>query len=277
MEFQPLREKALSTEPTLPTPRRSRLWSVLLGLGTLTALLGLWQWGAGYYTSVILPPPGAVAMALQALVQQARLWIAIAATTFHVVTGFTLALVLGGLLGLTAGRHPWVQPAVTPISVALLGTPPIAWLVLTMVWFGLGHTNAISTVAVTVGPMVFAGVADAVMTLDPYLLAVAQVYQLQGKARFQALYWPHMISRLLPVLVTGLGIAWRVSIMSEVLATPTGIGAELNTARANLDTAEVMAWVVITITLVLASDTLLRQLQRWLLPWQRVRPMDIWG
>jgi NitT/TauT family transport system permease protein len=68
-------------------------------------------------------------------------------------------------------------------------------------------------------------------------------------------------------MVTGLGLSWRVAIMSEVLATPNGIGAELNTARANLDTAQVMAWIVITIILVLTSDTLLRQLQKRLLPW----------
>ena len=249
---------------------RSPRLSLLLSLGTLAIVLLLWQWGAQRYPPVILPVPGAVFGAVRSLLGQARLWEAIAATTFHVVTGFALALVIGGLLGLAAGRQLWVQPMLAPIAVALLGTPPIAWLVLTMVWFGLGHANSIFTVAVTAGPMVFAGVADAVITLDPDLVEVAQVYQLQGKARFQSLYWPHLVSRLLPVLVAGLGLAWRVAIMSEVLATPVGIGAELNTARANLDTAEVMAWIVITITLVLASDTLLRRLQGRLLPWQAV-------
>ena len=137
-----------------------------------------------------------------------------------------------------------------------------------MVWFGLGHANSIFTVAVTVGPLVFVGVAEAVKGLDPELIAVAQVYRLEGQARLQSLDWPHVMSRLLPVLVTGLGLAWRVSIMSEVLATPDGIGAELNTARANLDTAEVMAWIAVAIALVLTSDTLLRRLQGRLLPWQ---------
>ncbi|MEO0541591.1 MAG: ABC transporter permease subunit [Cyanobacteria bacterium P01_A01_bin.105] len=241
---------------------------MLLTLGMLTLLLGLWQWGAQRYTPVILPAPGEVLGALRSLSGEARLWGAIAATTFHVLTGFGLALAIGGLLGLLVGRQPWVQPALAPISVALLGTPPIAWLVLTMVWFGLGHANSIFTVAVTAGPLVFAGVAEAVKGLDPDLVAVAQVYRLEGKARLQSLDWPQVMSRLLPVLVTGLGLAWRVAIMAEVLATPTGIGAELNTARANLDTAEVIAWIAVAIALVLTSDTLLRQLQQRLLPWQ---------
>jgi NitT/TauT family transport system permease protein len=267
-----------STQKTAPVTGtviagRSRRPSLLLSLGTLAIVLLLWQWGAQRYPPVILPTPGAVFDAVRSLLGQARLWEAMAATTFHVVMGFALALAIGGLLGLAAGRQRWVQPMLAPIAVALLGTPPIAWLVLTMVWFGLGHANSIFTVAVTAGPMVFAGVADAVMTLDPDLLEVAQVYQLRGTVRFQSLYWPHLVSRLLPVLVAGLGLAWRVAIMSEVLATPVGIGAELNTARANLDTAEVMAWIAIAIALVLASDTLLRRLQGRLLPWQAAN----WG
>ena len=258
--------KKISLKTAIARPSRFR--SVLLSLSMLVLLLGLWQWGAQQYTPVILPTPVAVLAAVRSLLGEARLWAAIAATTFHVVTGFSLALAIGGLLGLLTGRQPWVQPALAPISVALLGIPPIAWLVLTMVWFGLGHANSIFTVAVTVGPLVFAGVAAAVRDLDPDLVAVAQVYRLEGKARLQSLDWPQVVSRLLPVLVAGLGLAWRVAIMAEVLATPDGIGAELNTARANLDTAEVMAWIAVAIALVLTSDTLLRRLQGRLLPWQ---------
>ena len=241
----------------------------LMGLLSLVILLLLWQGIAPRYPNVILPPPADVALALARLFGEGQIWPAVGATTLHALGGFCLAVVVGGGLGLLAGVQPLLQAALTPICVALLGTPPIAWLVLAMVWFGLGHTNSIFTVAVTVGPMVFTGAVDAMATLNPQWLEVAQVYQLWGRNRFRCLYWPHLMSRLLPVWVAGLGLSWRVAIMSEVLATPNGIGAELNTARANLDTAEVMAWIVITIALVLASDTLLRQGQQRLLPWQQ--------
>jgi NitT/TauT family transport system permease protein len=241
----------------------------LMGLLCLVVLLLLWQAIAPRYPSVILPPPADVALALARLLGEGRIWPAVGATALHALGGFSLAVLVGGLLGLLAGAQPLLQAALTPISIALLGTPPIAWLVLAMVWFGLGHTNSIFTVAVTVGPMVFTGAVDAMATLNPQWLEVAQVYQLRGRNRFRCLYWPHLMSRLLPVWVAGLGLSWRVAIMSEVLATPNGIGAELNTARANLDTAEVMAWIVITIALVLASDTLLRQGQQRLLPWRQ--------
>ncbi|MBE7382387.1 MAG: ABC transporter permease subunit [Leptolyngbya sp. SIO1E4] len=251
-----------------------RLRAGLVGLVSLSLLLWLWQWGAEAYTPVILPPPRAVGIALQRLVLTGDVFPPIAATLFHVLAGFGLALLGGGLLGIAAGNQPLFRQAIAPIASALLGTPPIAWLVLAMVWFGLGSPNSIFTVAVTVGPIVFTGAADAIGTLNPQLLGVAQVYQLRGWVRFQALYWPYLVSQLLPLLVAGLSLAWRVAIMSEVLATPSGIGAELNTARANLDTAEVMAWIVIIILLVLASDGLLRRIQQCLLPWQQAQTLQ---
>jgi NitT/TauT family transport system permease protein len=261
-----------------PRPAATRhparpLWQTLrpglMGLLSLVVVLLLWQGIAPRYPNVILPPPADVALALTRLLGEGRIWPPVGATTLHALGGFSLAVLVGGLLGLMAGMQPLLQAALTPISIALLGTPPIAWLVLAMVWFGLGNTNSIFTVAVTVGPMVFTGAVDAIATLNPQWLEVAQVYQLQGRNRFRSLYWPHLMSRLLPVGVAGLGLSWRVAIMSEVLATPNGIGAELNTARANLDTAEVIAWIVITIALVLASDILLRQGQQRLLPWRQ--------
>jgi NitT/TauT family transport system permease protein len=250
----------------------SQFRSVLLGLSSLLIVGLLWQWLSQSFTSLILPPPLEVGAALYTLLQQGRVLPAVGATTVHVLAGAGLALGVGGTLGLVAGTQPLLRSALAPLSIALLGTPPIAWLVLAMVWFGLGSANAIFTVAVTIGPMLFTGAVEAIHTLDTHWVEVAQIYQLRGWQRVRALYWPHLTTRLLPLMVAGLGLAWRVAIMAEVLATPNGIGAELNTSRANLDMAEVLAWMAITVGLVLTSDTVLRGFQQRLLPWQQERP-----
>ncbi len=261
-------------------PRTTSQWGaiarqfrpLLLGLVSLLIVGLFWQWLSQYFTRLILPPPLEVGAAFQSLLQQGRVFPAMAATTGHVLAGFSLALGVGSTLGMMAGTQPILQSALAPISTALLGTPPIAWLVLAMVWFGLGSVNSIFTVAVTVGPMLFTGAVDAISTLDTHWIEVAQIYQLRGWQRFRSLYFPHLATRLLPLMVAGLGLSWRVAIMSEVLATPNGIGAELNTSRANLNMAEVLAWIAITIGLVLTSDTVLRWCQQRLLPWQQERP-----
>ncbi|NEQ38422.1 MAG: hypothetical protein F6K40_19990 [Okeania sp. SIO3I5] len=58
--------------------------------------------------------------------------------------------------------------------------------------------------------------------------------------------------------------------MSELLSSETGIGAEMNIARINLDTAEVMAWVLVAVVLILISEYLvIRPVRRLLTPWRK--------
>ena len=58
--------------------------------------------------------------------------------------------------------------------------------------------------------------------------------------------------------------------MSELLSSETGIGAEMNISRINLDTAEVMAWVLVAVVLILISEYLvIRPIRRLLTPWHR--------
>lgn len=251
--------------------------AIALRAVAIAALLGLWQWGAGQTTAIVLPSPGETRAALGQLWSAGVVGPAVAATAFHALAGFGLAALAGVGLGAIAGWQPVLRHLLAPLATALLGAPPIAWLVLAMVWFGLGHGTSVFAVAVTVGPLLFAAAADAAATLDPRWLELARAYGLRGRSRLLLLDGPYLASRLLPAFASGLGLAWRVAILSEVLVAARGIGAELNVARANLDTATAIAWIAIIVALVLLSDGLLRLVQRWLAPWQATREIGAVG
>ena len=58
--------------------------------------------------------------------------------------------------------------------------------------------------------------------------------------------------------------------MAELLSSETGIGAELNLARINLDTDEVTAWIAMVVVSIWVSEyLLLRPLRHFLEPWRR--------
>ena len=78
-------------------------------------------------------------------------------------------------------------------------------------------------------------------------------------------------------MAAGLGLAWRLAVMAELLSSEIGIGAELNLARINLDTDEVMAWIAIVVVSIWVSEyPILRPLRRRLEPWRSAQtPTDI--
>lgn len=236
---------------------------------SILCILCLWQFGASQYPKAILPSPGETLIALMQVLFSGSLLEAIGATMLHSLGGFTIGAVAGISLGLLAEMQDFVKQMLMPIATALQGIPPIAWIVLSVLWFGMGDTNSIFTVALAIFPLIFIATIEGLQTTDPKLLEMAKTYKLRGLMLVQEVYLPQLISILFPAIASGLGLAWRVGIMSEVLSATTGIGAELNQARGNFDTATVMAWIVVIVVLILGSDYLvLRRVRNYLMPWR---------
>ncbi len=146
--------------------------------------------------------------------------------------------------------------------------PPIAWLVLAMLWFGMGDATPVFTVFIACFPIVFAGAMQGARTLDNQLKKVALAYHLPWHMLLTDLYFPHVMSYLFPAWITALGTSWKVVVMAELLSTTDGVGAALATSRAQLDTATSLAWVAAVLGLLLAAEYLFleplkRRVERW--------------
>ena len=76
-----------------------------------------------------------------------------------------------------------------PLVTVLLGTPPIAWLVLAMLWFGMSDGTPVFTVFIACFPVVFASALQGTRTLDqrPELKRLRLGHQLRrrGLLKFQ--------------------------------------------------------------------------------------------
>ncbi|MDJ0620079.1 MAG: ABC transporter permease [Calothrix sp. MO_192.B10] len=243
--------------------------AILPELVGLAIFLVLWQFGAMHYGSVVLPSPLETWAAFAGLATTGKLGTAIFTTSFHLLSAFTLAVFLGIILGIIASIQSWLRQAISPVISALQGIPPIAWIVLALLWFGSGNGTPIFTITVATLPIIFLGVVEGIRTFPKPLLEMARMFRAPNSLLLTDLYFPHLLSYLFPSLVAGLGLAWRVAVMAELLSSETGIGAELNLARINLDTDEVMAWIAVVVILIWISEYLiLRPLRRRLEPWR---------
>ncbi|HSH56552.1 MAG TPA: ABC transporter permease [Halomonas sp.] len=246
----------------------------LLGWGgSLTGVLlfvALWEWGSLAYGSFLLPGPRDALMALARLTHKGEVLSAVWATTWRAMAGFALAACMGTALGIAAGLSRTLGRALEPLSTVLLGIPPIAWIVLAILWFGSGSMAAVYTVMATTLPVAFAGAQMGALTRDRRLQEMADVFRLPPLMRLLDVYLPHIISYVFPALITALGVAWKVTVMAELFATEDGIGAGLALARVNLDTAAAMAWILLIVALLIVTEHgLLRPLQRHMEPWRQ--------
>ena len=244
------------------------LWS---GWGALTSLLlfcAAWELAGQVYGTLILPGPLATLAQLKLLFDDGSALPPLLISARRTLYGLAAALLAGSLLGLLAGRSLTAAMPSRPLVTLLLGMPPIAWLVLAMLWFGMGDATPVFTVFIACFPIVFAAAMQGARTLDNQLHKVALAYRLPPRMLFSDLYLPHVMSYLFPAWVTALGTSWKVVVMAELLSTSDGVGAALAVSRAQLDTATSLAWIVAVLALLLGSEYLLleplkRQVERW--------------
>ncbi len=248
---------------------RSIIKGILPELSGLSTFLIIWYLAARNYSAVVLPSPIETFNALKYLLITNQLLTAVWASIFHIFTGFAIAVLAGTILGICAGLIPWFRRFIAPTIAAFQGIPPIGWIVIALLWFGNGSATSIFTVAVATLPTIFISTVDGINTTDSQLLEMANLFRTPKRFLLLDIYFPHLLSYLFTALTTGIGLAFRLGIMAELLSAETGIGAELNLARINLETAEVMAWICVVLMIILISEyVILRPLRVKLEPWR---------
>lgn len=244
------------------------LWSGWGALASLMLFAALWELAAAQYGPLILPRPLEALQRLAQMVDSGEALPALAITARRALAGLGLAIAAGAVLGGLAGRSMTAAMLARPWVTLLLGMPPIAWLVLALLWFGAGDGTPIFTVFVACLPVVFAGALQGTRTLDHQLRDVARAFALPWRQRLTDLYGPHVLAWLFPACITALGSSWKVAVMAELLATSDGVGAALAGTRSQLDMAGTLAWVAAVVGSLLALEygvlePFKREMERW--------------
>jgi len=244
------------------------LWSGWGAICSLLLLVAVWQLVSEHYGSLVLAQPLETLASFQQLWSNHTLPEALITTGRRALSGLFLALLLGTGLGLLAGISLTASMMSRPLVTVLLGMPPIAWLVLAMLWFGASDGTPVFTVFIATFPMVFIGALQGARTVDNQLNEMAQAMQLPKLMMLFDVYLPHIFSYLFPAWVAALGMSWKIVVMAELLANQDGVGASLAIARSHLDSAASMAWICAVVLLLLGIEYLFlepikRQVERW--------------
>lgn len=245
---------------------------LLSGLGAIASIflfLALWDFGYQLYGELVLPSPKETFITLMAMFDNSEIVNDMFITLKRALFGFSISLFLGTFLGLLSGLFVTASMMSRPIVTILLGIPPIAWIVLAMIWFGMGDLTVIFTVVVASFPIIFVGALQGTRTLEGDLKQMADSFKVPFLQKLFDLYFPHIFSYIFPAWVSALGMSWKIVVMAELLSTTDGIGAQLAIARSLLDTPSALALVVAMIaTLLIIEYIILEPIKREVELWR---------
>jgi len=191
-----------------------------------------------------------------------------AITMKRIFLGLSLSIFLASLLGVVAGLVKPISYMLSPIITIMLGMPSIAWIVLAMIWFGMGNSTVIFVVFIATFPIIFLGSFAGMQSIDKELLIMADSFKLSLKTKLLNIYFPHIFSFIFPAWLTAIGLSWKIVIMAELLSSDDGIGSLLAIARSQIDTTSVMALLMLMVSLLIilervVLDSIKQRLEAW--------------
>jgi len=261
-----------------PTASRARRFHIHAGhaatLITVSALLFAW-WLASHLRwlpAVLLPTPEEVLRKLAVLVtdgfDDATLGQHLAASLSRIAIAFLLAVVTAIPAGLLTATNRIVRGALDPLIEFYRPIPPLAYLPLMVIWFGIGELSKILLIYLTIfAPLAIATASGAGRVAKSRLQAAASL----GATRFQLLRHVVLPSAL-PDILTGvrisLGAGWSTLVAAELIAATRGLGFMVYSASRFLVTDVVLAGIIVIGAIALLLEIGLRRLQKKLTPWQ---------
>lgn len=197
----------------------------------IAALLLLWHIAAARQTSHILPTPWQVMLGIVELAQRGLLLKYIVASLFRVTWGFAGAALLAIPLGLALGWFRRGEMAFNPLIQIFRPISPLAWIPISILWFGVGDMAAIFLIFLASFLPLTVTAINAVNGIAPVYINAGRNFGLShGQLVYRVLY-PAVMPQLIIGLRITLGIAWLVVVAAEMIAVNSGLGFLIVDAR----------------------------------------------
>jgi taurine transport system permease protein len=240
---------------------------------TAFALIALWLWLtlAGIVSDLFLPPPGELWDAIVDLVQNGyksrSLWEHVADSLIRVIVGFGAGAAVGTLLGLAMGYFRTIDALAAPFVEFLRPLPQLAYLVLLIIWLGIGETSKITLLFLAALPVSAVAARDGVRNVSEARIRVAQSLGASEWQIFVHVVFPSALAEIFTGARLAVGIVYGTLIASEIIAGTSGIGWMILDAGRFLRSDYVFVGILIIGFMGIALDRLLLAVETRLVHW----------
>jgi taurine transport system permease protein len=254
----------------LPGQGRSTTISVI----TTLALIGLWFLitNMGWIKPLFLPSPQAVwdkfMLANTEGVANSTLLEHTATSLMRVFGAFLLSCATAIPIGILMGSNRIVRGIFDPPVEFYRPLPPLAYLPLMILWFGIGELSKILLIFLAIfAPMAISARAGVKS------VGIEQIHAAyaMGASKFQILFHvilPAAAPEILTGMRIGIGFGWTTLVAAEMVAATRGLGFMVLNAAQYLQSDTVIMGIIVIGLFAFGFDLLMRKIERWIVPWK---------
>jgi NitT/TauT family transport system permease protein len=188
---------------------------------------------------------------------------------YRVLLGFIIGTGLALPLGLSMGYSKVAYALFNPLIQVLRPIPPIAYIPLSILWFGLGNPPAVFLISIGAFFPVLMNTVTGVQNVDSIYLRVGRNLGASRWTQFTRIILPAATPYIFTGARIGMGTAFIVVIVSEMIAVNNGLGYRILEAREYLWSDKIIAGMFTIGLLGLGIDTVMSRLSSRMLRWHR--------
>jgi ABC-type nitrate/sulfonate/bicarbonate transport system permease component len=255
---------------------RLRLLRTLLMLPnfiTLFVVLIAWQFASKVWLpridpqmAVLMPAPSTIAVTAAGMIVSGELFHHLMASLKREAMAFLFASTAIPL-GIMMGWWRVAYDQVNPIMEILRPIPPLAWIPLSILWFGIGDEQNEFIIFLGIFFPILVNTIVGVKNIDPILVRAARSLGASQHRLLTRIVFIGALPQIITGVRIGLGVGWMALVAAELVGANSGLGFVINDARSMLRTDIIIVGMLAIGLIGLLIDTAILALGRRLLPW----------
>jgi taurine transport system permease protein len=248
--------------------------SLVLSIASVAALLALW-WLAtelNWIKPLFLPKPEAIRIAFEQAVagelDNHTLWGHFLASVGRVFSAFALAVAVGVPIGLAMGVSRHARGLLDPPIEFYRPLPPLAYLPLMVIWFGIGELSKVMLLFLAIFAPVALAARAGVKSVSQEQIQAALSLGASRPQLIRHVILPAALPEILVGLRIGMGVGWTTLVAAEMVAADAGLGKMVYNASNFLRTDVVILGILAIGAIAYAFELAIRWVERRAVPWK---------
>lgn len=191
------------------------------------------------------------------------------ASTRRILIGFTLASVFAIPLGLFMALNRYVNAIVKPVFDIFKPMPPIAWISIAILWFGIGEGSKIFIIVIGTFVPCLLNAYNGIRLIEPELYDVVRVLGGNRKNEIFQVSFPASFPAIFAGLQISLSSAWTCVLAAELVSARSGMGWIIIRGMKLSQPALVIGGMAIIAIVAWLTTMGVSGLEKLLCPWKR--------
>ena len=198
---------------------------------------------------ILFPTPGLVFLNLLKLILEKNFWIKVLNSLLKILIAYLSAIIVGSALGFLSSYFKIIDAVIAPI-IKIIQSIPVPSI--TMLFLFYIKSKSLPTIVsfIIVMPIIWQSVKSGFENIDIKNIEMAKIFDLSFKDKILNIYLPSVLPFLFSAMQSGIGLAWKAGIASEITAVPLNtIGGMIKDSKTYLDSKGIFSWTIVVIIL----------------------------